>query len=199
MKRFIIIGGCAAVTALGVGTGYAVASGKSEPVAQSPTTTTRIDGYELSDDAASAVGFSGNSEVFDAVVQGAGPARHVVRKLTGGNTIDYVYTPIQVRVERVYKGTAVKAGQIATIRALGGTTQGNTTVSQLGPTPSSFTPGLRLALFTQPMVDAGDGLHALTPNYSFAYDAKGQQVHSLKNPVKVSRADVFKQQMSRLR
>ncbi|MCO6007602.1 hypothetical protein NE236_21735 [Actinoallomurus purpureus] len=199
MKRFIIIGGCAAVTALGLGTGYAVAAGQSKPAAQTPTVTTRIDGFALADDAASAVKFEGNSEVFDAVVQGAGPARRVVRKFSGGNTIDYVYTPIQVRVERVYKGTAVKAGQVVTIRALGGTTQGHATVSELGAAPSSFTPGLRLALFTQPIVDAGDGLRALTPNFSFAYDGKGQQVRSLKNPAKVSSADVFKQQLARLR
>jgi hypothetical protein len=196
MKRFIIIGGCAAVAALGVGTGYAVAGGQAKPVTQ---TTTQIDGFELSDDAASAVEFSGNSEVFDAVVGSARPARHVVRRLASGSTIDYVYTPIQVRVERVYKGTAVKVGDVVTIRALGGATQTNKTVSDLGPAPSSFTPGLRLALFTQPMVDAGDGLRALTPNFSFAYDSKGQQVRSLKNPAKVSSATLFKQQLARLR
>ncbi|MCO6007577.1 hypothetical protein NE236_21605 [Actinoallomurus purpureus] len=197
MKRFIIIGGCAAVTAFGVGTGYAVVSGQPpKPVTQ---TTTHIDGFELSDDATSAVQFSGNSEVFDAVVNGSGPARHVVRHLAGGSTIDYVYTPIQVRVERVYKGTAVKAGDVVTIRALGGATQTNKTVSELGPAPSSFTPGLRLALFTQPMVDAGDGLRALTPNFSFAYDAKGRQVRSLKTPAKVSSATVLRQRLARLR
>ncbi|MQY03246.1 hypothetical protein [Actinomadura macrotermitis] len=186
MKRIIIGAGAAGVLALGIGYvakddgGTAVPAAAQAPRPAAGDAVTTLSGYELSTDVKSATAYTGNELIFTGTV--AGPAeqpRRVARTLPGGSKIDYVYTPIPVRVESVRKGTGIKAGQIVRVRALGGSVGGHATVSELGPQASDFRSGLKVTLFTQPLLDAGDGLKAVTPNFSFGYAPRQAGVYAL--------------------
>lgn len=185
MKR-IIIGGCAAA-AVALGTGFAVAGPTSTAASPAPAKPTAsqgrvitMDGYELGDSAQEAVAFSGNELVFEATVAGApGKVRKVNRTFADGTKVEYHYTPIPVRVTRVRKGTGIKAGQAVWIRSLGGTLNGETTVSAMSPSASAYHAGQNLVLFTQPLLDAGDGLRAITANFTFVDDSGKGVVRSL--------------------
>ena len=196
MKRAIILGSCASVLVLGIG--YSAAAQQSSPSKKPASNSaskqiiTTIDGYELPGDLASAVAFEGNDLVFSGTVTGTGQARRVVRKI-GPDTVDYVYTPILFKVDSVRRGTGVKAGDTVNLRALGGTVGNHVTRSETGAAPSSYTTGLRLVVFAQPSVNAGDGLTAITPNYTFAYDSTGQRVYNLAAPSNVSSVRVLNQ------
>ncbi|MBW8484407.1 hypothetical protein [Actinomadura parmotrematis] len=184
MKRVII--GAGAVALALAATGYAAAStgdGSAAPAASGTAgrrTVTTLDGYELGGDVKSAAAFSGNDLVFDGTVAGpAEPARRVRRTVPGGGRIDYVYTPVPVRVDKVRKGTGVRAGQTVRVRVLGGAVGSYQTVSSLGPRARDLTRGLKVTLFTQPLVDAGDGLKAVTPNFAFGYTPDRKNVYSI--------------------
>ncbi|MQY03244.1 hypothetical protein [Actinomadura macrotermitis] len=204
MKGIII--GTGAAAALAVGAGYtAIADeGRDRPAAaaqRQERTVTTLSGYELDADVKSAAAFSGNDLIFDGTV--AGPAeqpRRVVRRLPSGGTIDYVYTPVPVRVDRVRKGKGIAPGQVVRVRALGGTSGSHSTFSSLGPRAAEFGNGLRVTLFTQPQLDAGDGQPAITPNFSFGYTADQKTVYNLGGEHrKTTTAQHFQQALRRVR
>jgi hypothetical protein len=49
---------------------------------------------------------------------------------------------------------------------------------------------MELILLTQPLVDAGDGLIAATPNFTFVQDRAGT-VHNLHDPLQTTNRQAF--------
>jgi hypothetical protein len=192
MKKPLVLTACLATAAVAAGTfalGHSGSPAPASAAAVEQVTTSYLDGYELDPSLAAAAVFPGNELVFEARVVGQDAARKVTPNGMEGN-LTYIYTPVRVQVVKVMKGK-LTPGQALTVRALGGTVGGERTVSRLSPDPSEYSAGRRLVLMTAQPVDAGDGLTAVTPNYSLGVDEKSGRVFNVDHPAEALPAGTF--------
>jgi hypothetical protein len=178
----------AAVLAVAV-TGIALAGCQDEAGyrAESGLAVTDLDGYELQGDPKSTIEYSGNKLIFFGEVVGQRPPRKADRATPDGDRVAYVYTPITVKVDLVFKGDRGIIGREVAIRVIGGRVGKEKTVTHLNPEPAAYRPGLKLFLFTQDFVDVGDGLSAATPNFSYAVDGAGNAYNMLNPDLKTGK------------
>jgi hypothetical protein len=155
------VAGCIALGSAGAQPTHAAGTRPQVPAA------VVIEGYGLQATPQAALTFPGNELIFEAEVVRAGAPRSVTPKAAQGR-LTYTYRPIEVRVQAVHKGSAVRSGQRVPLRALGGTDQaGGKTVYADAVPESTWRAGTRLYVLGQNPVDAGDGLTAVTPNFVF--------------------------------
>jgi hypothetical protein len=184
-----------AVAAGGVVAGCDSGTSSSGSREKGSVVVTTVHGYGLTGDPLSAIRYPGNALMLSGVVVGREAPRKVEHTTPAGDVISYIYTPIAVRVERVWKGSGLRPGQQVHVRALGGQLGHEKTVSELGPAPDRYEPGMTLVLFAQPLVDAGDGLVATTPNFTYAQDSTGG-VYNLNEPRHRTSRTVFTADLS---
>lgn len=155
-----------------------------------PIVITTLNGYELQGDPASAISYSGNTNIVSGEVSGHGSPRKVDRVTATGDHVSYIYTPVIVKVTQVYKGERAMIGGTVTVRAIGGQIDREKTVSDTSPPPEAYQRGMKVYLFTPDFVDAGDGLMAVTPNFIYVEDTAGR-VYNLHQPEQKTHADSF--------
>lgn len=189
IRRLAIVG-----SAMGLMVTIVIASGCSTqtdstpPKAEEPVNVTVIDGYALKGDPKSVIEYSGNELIFSGEVIGRDAARRVTNKSGDGGVLDYIYTPFTVKVESVIKGSSLARGQELSIRIIGGQVGSEKTVNEIGASPEQYKAGMKVILFTQPLVDAGDGLMAATPNFTYVDDSAGNVFNLHEPEYKTSRS-----------
>ncbi|GAA4459767.1 hypothetical protein [Phytohabitans houttuyneae] len=131
----------------------------------------RAQAYAVDSSPDSALAFFDNAYVFEGTVTAVRADRRVADSLSGGRTIEAVYTPVTVVVERSYVGDAA-AGSKVTVRSMGGKAGGLRYVIDEAPAKSTFTPGTRLVIFggVRSTLDL-EPEPAITPH--FVYKAAG--------------------------
>jgi hypothetical protein len=106
----------------------------------------RAHGYAVDSSPDSALAFFDNAYVFEGTVTAVHADRRVTDTLSSGRTIEAVYTPVTVLVERSYLGDAA-AGSKVTVRSMGGKAGDLAYVIDEAPAKATFTPGTRLVIF----------------------------------------------------
>jgi hypothetical protein len=139
--------------------------------AQGPATTgvrtIEAHAYQVDSSPDGAVRFFRNAHVFEGTVASVGTDVRVAQKLSDGRTVEAVYTPVTVKVERGYKGGAA-AGSTVTVRSMGGQADGLRFVIDDAPAKATFAPGSRLLVFGgQPTTLDGEKAPAITPNFVY--------------------------------
>lgn len=172
-----------------VAVGLMMTSCAQGPQNNDQTLTTTLSGYELQGDPASAISYGGNTNILSGELTGNGSPRKVDRVTEAGDRIAYIYTPVMVKVTEVYKGDRAMIGTTVAVRALGGQIGREKTVSETSPPPEAYRPGMKVYLFAPDFVDAGDGLVAATPNFTFAEDSG--RVYNLHQPEQKTHTDSF--------
>ena len=120
--------------------------------------------YPLPDDPETAIAFTGNPEIFEAVVEASEPARKVTRP--GQPVPVLVYVPVRVTVTVVHNGGSV-VGQQMVLRDLGGTAPDCTEFLYDQSYPNStWVPGAEVFVFANEAT-TDQGWTALTPNWVF--------------------------------
>ncbi|WP_212841887.1 hypothetical protein [Catellatospora sp. IY07-71] len=185
MVGILVVGGVAA--ALG-----ACAQPPAAPPAESAdqVVVTTVSGYELKGDPKSAIEYKGNVLIFSGQVIRHEAPRKVDRATESGGAIKFIYTPVVVKIDKVTKGKGFVPGQEIVVRAIGGQIGNEKTEYEFGPAPEQYQVGMKLVLFTQAPVDAGDSLHAVTPNFTYVEDSAGN-VFNLHEPEHKTSKTIF--------
>jgi hypothetical protein len=190
MRKYRMI---AMVTLVAVGLVSSACARQPAAPSESEVTVTTIDGFALQGDPKSAIEFSGNDQIFSGTVVGLGSPRKVTTVTPAGDKSSYIYTPVLVEVDQVLKGDRENLGKQVTIRVIGGQVGKERTVSELNPAPAAYRDGMKVVLFTQDFVDAGDGLSAATPNFSYARDEAGNAYNMLNPDLKTGHDSLLMQ------
>jgi hypothetical protein len=141
---------------------------------QRPAELVTVSTYEAADTIEAAAAFVGNELIFEARVIATDAAR--MTRPTTRPTDDLpsvAYVPVRVVVTHVHQGE-VRQGEVATLRALGGTVDGTTYLVEGAPSADVYSPGTDLLVFAADMVDTGDGVVAATPNWIFRATPDGR-------------------------
>ncbi|MEY4514677.1 MAG: hypothetical protein RLZZ450_6799 [Pseudomonadota bacterium] len=104
--------------------------------------------------------FKDSALAFQGKVVGVLPARYIA-----SHGIELVYTPVVVRIARVFRGN-VRPGQEIAVRAFGGTANGVTFEADFVPSSEILSKGVELIVIgPEPIVTKGDEpMSAMTPN-----------------------------------
>lgn len=130
-----------------------------------------VQGYHAPFDAVTdATDFAGTPLVVLATAVSAGEVRWNGpggERPTDTSKPAFLWTPVDVKVDRVLRGGELLDGDELTVRILGGTKDGVTVdFSEFEP-PAVPDAGTQMLLFLNPPVDAGDGVLAATPNHAY--------------------------------
>jgi hypothetical protein len=125
--------------------------------------------YRVDSSVESALDFFANEHVFEGTVTARGQDTRVTDRLPSGNTIEAVYTPVTVVVDRAYRG-GLAAGTPVVVRSLGGEVDGLRYNNDDVPAKDTFALGTRLVLFASDYsaVDS-ESVPAMTPHFVYRY------------------------------
>jgi hypothetical protein len=127
--------------------------------AELPPHTISSSGYMVEMSLKEQFDFKGSSLAFKGVVTNVLEPRHV--QVSG---IEYVYTPVEVTVSKMFRGKKPADGKIL-LRVLGGTADNVRFEADYAPSEEITNAGVELiAIGPDPVVVPGDGLMAMTPN-----------------------------------
>ncbi len=141
---------------------------RPSPTPLPPGVTRRIrgGGYELDLTLQQSLDFAVTKNVFEGVVERTLPPRYV-----NTGVIEYVYTPVVVRVIAMHRGELPSDGTFI-LRAFGGIAEGVEFTSSLAPSPEVLEEGAQLLVFSaETVMVKGDGaMEALSPHGIFLKD-----------------------------
>jgi hypothetical protein len=170
------IAGCGRSTAVT----EAVATSTTAPRSASTPTgcqTFSVSSYSLMQDPKSAIAFSGNPEIFEAMVEQVEPVTKVDQP--GLAVPSLIYLPVHVRVTAAYKGTE-SVGDSLVLRDLGGTAPDCTTLlTDMGYPDDTWVPGTAVFVFANEPTSPSR-ITGLTPNWVFV--ERGGIVRSAVDP-----------------
>lgn len=204
-NRLVAVAAVAGTLALGAaGCGRPADSAAGGPAA-SDVRVIEAHAYRVDSRPDDALRFFGNAHVFEGTVASVGADVRVAQRLSDGRTIEAVYAPVAVVVQRGYRGGAAPGATI-TVRSMGGQADGLRYVFDDAPATATFTPGARLVVFGGRLSAlGGEGAPAMTPHFVYRQSggafvdetyASGAVDGSARARIA---ADEFRQKLARLR